>query len=432
MSSLEFVLCEENFNVKKLNTENYLGHNDWRLPNINELKSIVDIQMEGYILNWLNEQGFTIQDNGYWSSTSRAAATQYAGVGFIGGSNVDYIIKTGNYYVWPVRSGQSGSLTLPKTGQKSCYNATGSTISCSGTGQDGELQAGTAWPIPRFTDNSLSNSAKMTVTDNLTSLVWSKNANLVNGTKRWHEALDYVKTLNSISFSGHNDWRMPNINELKSLVNLGQSFPYNWLKEQGFTNVQSDYNYWSATSLGGGTYAWVVEMYSGSMLYDNKIYADHYNYVWPVRGGQSVAIDSLTFSVAKSGTGTGTVTSSIGGISCGTTCSASITTGTSVTLTAAPSSGSTFTGWTGACGGTGTCTVTMDAAKSVTATFALAPTTAKPGDCDNSGTVSIAEVQSSINMFLGLKAAEVCVNIDSSSSVSISEVQKVINSFLGL
>jgi hypothetical protein len=136
--------------------------------------------------------------------------------------------------------------------------------------------------------------------------------------------------------------------------------------------------------------------------------------------------------VSTSGTGSGTISSNPAGISCGPTCSASITTGTSVTLTATPSSGSTFTGWTGSCSGSGTCQMSMDAAKSVIATFALTPTTAKPGDCDNSGTVSIAEVQSSINMFLGLKTVEACVDPDSSSSVSIAEVQKVINSFLGL
>ena len=56
----------------------------------------------------------------------------------------------------------------------------------------------------------------------------------------------------------------------------------------------------------------------------------------------------------------------------------------------------------------------------------------KAGDCDGSGTVTIAEVQSAINMFLGLKTVEACVDLDSSNSVSIAEVQKVINSFLGL
>ena len=57
---------------------------------------------------------------------------------------------------------------------------------------------------------------------------------------------------------------------------------------------------------------------------------------------------------------------------------------------------------------------------------------AKPGDCDGSGQVSIAEVQSAINMYLGLRAAVACVSLDGNDSVSISEVQKVINSYLGL
>jgi len=77
-------------------------------------------------------------------------------------------------------------------------------------------------------------------------------------------------------------------------------------------------------------------------------------------------------SVSKTGTGSGTVTSSPAGINCGATCSASFNYNTSVTLTATASTGSTFTGWSGAgCIGTGTCIVTMNAVKSVTATFTL-------------------------------------------------------------
>ena len=78
---------------------------------------------------------------------------------------------------------------------------------------------------------------------------------------------------------------------------------------------------------------------------------------------------SHLLSVSRTGTGTGTVFSSPGGISCGSACSASYASGTSVTLTASPSSGSTFGGWSGACTGTGTCTVSMSAARSVAATF---------------------------------------------------------------
>jgi len=80
---------------------------------------------------------------------------------------------------------------------------------------------------------------------------------------------------------------------------------------------------------------------------------------------------AFALTVSKSGAGGGTVTSSPAGISCGATCSTSFTTGTLVTLTAAPAAGSTLTGWGGGCAGTGPCTVTMNAATSVTATFAL-------------------------------------------------------------
>ena len=79
-----------------------------------------------------------------------------------------------------------------------------------------------------------------------------------------------------------------------------------------------------------------------------------------------------TITVTKSGAGSGTVTSSPSGIDCGTACSASFNAGTSVTLTATAASGSTFTGWSGGnCSGTGTCSVTVDAAKSVSANFNL-------------------------------------------------------------
>jgi hypothetical protein len=76
-----------------------------------------------------------------------------------------------------------------------------------------------------------------------------------------------------------------------------------------------------------------------------------------------------TLSVEKSGTGTGTVTSSPDGINCGSYCSDTYIQGLPVTLTATPSAGSLFTGWSGACSGTGPCTVTVDASKTVTAAF---------------------------------------------------------------
>ncbi|MCJ8500222.1 InlB B-repeat-containing protein [Desulfatitalea alkaliphila] len=76
-----------------------------------------------------------------------------------------------------------------------------------------------------------------------------------------------------------------------------------------------------------------------------------------------------TLQVSKSGSGQGTVTSNPAGISCGSTCGASFAGGQSVSLSADAASGSTFAGWGGECSGSGTCQVTMNQARSVTATF---------------------------------------------------------------
>jgi phospholipase C len=81
------------------------------------------------------------------------------------------------------------------------------------------------------------------------------------------------------------------------------------------------------------------------------------------------AVPSSSLVVTMSGAGTGTVTSNPSGISCPTTCSASFANGTQVTLTAVPSTGSSFGGWSGACSGTGTCVVTLNAATTVNALF---------------------------------------------------------------
>ncbi len=81
-----------------------------------------------------------------------------------------------------------------------------------------------------------------------------------------------------------------------------------------------------------------------------------------------------TLTVFKTGTGSGTVTSSPTGISCGGTCTSSFTTGTTVTLTPTANSDSSFAGWSGGgCSGTGNCTVTLNGNTTVIATFNILP-----------------------------------------------------------
>ncbi len=111
------------------------------------------------------------------------------------------------------------------------------------------------WPVPRFTDNG-----DGTVTDNLTGLIWLKDANCsetVGGIPRdgglmdWPAALAWCNSLGRGSCglsdnSAAGDWRLPNINELKSLVDHSRHDP-DLPAGHPFSNVQSVW-YWSSTS----------------------------------------------------------------------------------------------------------------------------------------------------------------------------------------
>ena len=101
------------------------------------------------------------------------------------------------------------------------------------------------------------------------------------------------------------------------------------------------------------------------------------------------ALQRYGLSVARSGSGSGTVSSAPAGISCGASCSANFDFGTEVTLSPSPAAGSSFVGWSGACSGIGTCKVTMSAAKSVGAEFALVPKYALKVSLSGNGSGSV-------------------------------------------
>jgi PASTA domain/Fibronectin type III domain/Divergent InlB B-repeat domain len=86
----------------------------------------------------------------------------------------------------------------------------------------------------------------------------------------------------------------------------------------------------------------------------------------------------FALTVARAGSGSGRVTSNIGGINCGAVCTADFNAGTVVRLTAAAASGSKFAGWAGACTGRASCDVTVDAAKNAVATFTKVPSCVVP------------------------------------------------------
>ena len=168
----------------------------------------------------------------------------------------------------------TGTIILPKTGVTSGYT----------TGDDGYLRKGVAWPTPRFID-----SANGTVTDMLTGLVWLKKADCYPA-QTWNSAINSASALAS-GACGLNDgssagmWRLPNVKELQSLIDLSKSHPA--LATNPFVNIYSastDLAYWTSSSFAGlDFYAYNVDMYLGGVG-GNGMFND--GYVWPVRGGQ--------------------------------------------------------------------------------------------------------------------------------------------------
>lgn len=338
----------------------------WRLPNVTELESLIHAGVP-LTSTWLLEQDFinTLGDsytNTYWTSTSCDAYPEDWAFGVdMDRGNINPLRKSSRHFVWLVHGGTSGPGKLWETGQKTSYVP----------GDDGDLEAGVEWPDPRFTDHG-----NGTVTDELTGLMWTKDADAPGPTscwpaaiKSWQRALEHLECINNRNLYGYSDWRLPNRKELFSLLDWGQHDPPLPIGHP-FSQVQLE-QYWTSTTvtLNPDDYAFYLEMENGTL---GEGWKGHGRRVWPVRGG---LLDNPTFalSLTKNGTGEGTVISEPPGIDCGVDCpdqSNTFDEGTNVTLTATPDTGSLFTFWTGACRGIPTtCEVTMNADTAVVATF---------------------------------------------------------------
>lgn len=177
-----------------------------------------------------------------------------------------------------------GGVPVPKTGLTRCWDAEGNEIEPGGTGQDAEVDAGLEWPSPRFSDNG-----DGTVTDHLTNLIWLKNADRF-GEVTWKEALDKSKFLAADGGqlddgSEAGDWRLPNVRELRSLLDYSQVAPM-IPPDHPFDSVQNAI-YWTSTTLASApTLAWMTTMGIGPAVFDLKVNRSR---MWPVRGKGRVA-----------------------------------------------------------------------------------------------------------------------------------------------
>jgi hypothetical protein len=218
-----------------LNSMAFAGHTDWRVPNVKELVSITNYEFPDPSVSPAFHTPCTpgcanttcsctksLPITGYyWTSTTNAASITHAFGVYSYGGLVNGSVKQpfATFYVRAVR----GSSSLPRTGQRTCWNETPVVISCAGSGHDGETRAGLSLAHVDNDDG--------TVTDLRTGLTWEKlsddgSIHDQDDFYTWDDALAVkIAALNSASFAGHADWRLPSVKELQSIVDYGSANP---------------------------------------------------------------------------------------------------------------------------------------------------------------------------------------------------------------
>ncbi len=307
--------------IPGLNYANFGGFSDWRMPSVTELSSLVNAAGPPWIdTAWFPKNVSSL----YWPSTTYVRIIDSAfRISFDGGF-VGYANKSSTYYVRAVRLGQPGLRSFDN-------------LVIHGDG---------------------------TFSDPTTGLMWQLET--APGRYTWENALQYVENL---QLAGYMDWRLPNRNELQSLVHYGTHSPAIALnlKENTVSSL-----YWSSTTHTSSTsIGWLLAFADGRVRYFNE---SNTYYVRAVRSGHS-DIGSFGSLVVQSTGASGVNITANPSTYEGTTnyTIPDIPKGTQIVLTApATSGGASFVSWNG-CDTTDpadrTCTVTMDEDKIVTANY---------------------------------------------------------------
>jgi len=233
-----------NFFINKLNNENFGGFNDWRLPSILELNSIIDY---GRLNPSINKLFFPMMmSSTYWSST---------------------ITNDNPEKIWCLIFG-NGHI-FKNTIDNKCF-----TIAVRGMSKQ----------VKKIIDNN-----DGTITDSDTGLMWQKTN---NESLEWENAISYCESLN---LEGYNDWRMPNIKELISIINNKYFLNAN---REFFQAFNQDLLYWSSTSYSAfEDNSWVVNQRGNT----NNELKTNKNFVLAVRGGQNIKNSHIIISEPSQG-----------------------------------------------------------------------------------------------------------------------------------
>ncbi len=262
--------------VASMNNSNFADCNNWRVPNLKELNSLVDYGAFRPAISSLFTGTKTGTDDSYYGSTTF--------VDIVNGRHIFQILFDEGYMLWtfedqdPPPTGfvravrtitpEIGNLGFPKTGQTNIYHYP----SGSDLGDDGATQAGYPASSSRFQD--MKNG---TVRDHATGLLWQKQDSAYQqvgeykGRLEWEDAFDYIQEMNIRHVSGYSTWRMPNIQELQSLIDYSQFGPS---LDPIFQNYNLPSQHWSGTSrfLGGfNDYSWAINFMQGQINFYSKI-----------------------------------------------------------------------------------------------------------------------------------------------------------------
>jgi len=288
--------------VSQLNDKSITNHcneytatyTDWRAPNINELASLIRAGLinNTSITDWLyiSEDMSGAFDNigiisiPIWSSTSYAGNTDQVWTIDLETGKLAFKEKTSSsslaYIFSPVRS-----VGTPN------YIASGQSLKTKAA-DDGDLQFGAKLPTPRFAATESG-----TVIDKLTGLMWIQDANCatpngsdwrtasssihqgITGTPFFENCTSYIPT---IIDDDEETWRFPNMNELRSLIDYGESEPA--LDSNHPFNIVTDLPFWTSTSSNNTpkTDAWTVSLSTGELNPNTS--KSSIAYTWPVRG----------------------------------------------------------------------------------------------------------------------------------------------------
>ena len=224
-SSSEYTWENRATHCNDLNSSNYGGRNNWRVPNPLELLTIVNNSTCNPAMN-SNFTGMPTSDSTYlWTNNEYKGNTSYA------------------YYFSPSYGWYSNTTK----------NGTYKVLCVSGE----EMKPAVSSDFTTSSDGTI-------VTDNRTGLMWQKNYPSSTA-YTWVNALKYCEDL---SYAGYTDWRLPNKNELASLVNYEKSDkPYSY-----FPDMPSSWFWSSSTDVDNTNYAWGVRFNYGSVLYNSKTF----------------------------------------------------------------------------------------------------------------------------------------------------------------